>query len=272
MPGTFPEGSSCQAKSDAAMPWDKRGTRVLVVDDHGTYRLLLSSLLGKLGIAHQCCCDGRQALDTMVAQPFDVVITDCHMPVMDGYAMTRELRRRERVAGSPACCVLALTASPGPLDIQRCLACGMDGWLVKPVGLGKLREVLRYWLSAPQARGRTVAHCASGLPVSRPTRASLIATFGSWDIAEPLLVNLIQEAQHDLTTLGQALVCLDGVLTTQRLHRLMGSIAFLGNTGLESQAVRLIEQVNQSGVSDNVLALQVFFREVENYLQYLSSL
>lgn len=108
--------------------------------------------------------------------------------------------------------------------------------------------------------------------MSRPTRASLIATFGSWDIAEPLLVNLIQEAQHDLTTLGQALVCLDGVLTTQRLHRLMGSIAFLGSTGLESQAVRLIEQVNQSGVSDNVLALQVFFREVENYLQYLSSL
>ncbi|WWG67085.1 response regulator [Pseudomonas poae] len=241
------------------MPWDKRGTRVLVVDDHGTYRLLLSSLLGKLGIAHQCCCDGRQALDTMVAQPFDVVITDCHMPVMDGYAMTRELRRRERAAGSPACCVLALTASPGRWTSSAAwLVAWTAGWSSRSAWANCV-EVLRYWLSAPQARGRAVAHCASGLPVSRPTRASLIATFGSWDIAEPLLVNLIQEAQHDLTTLGQALVCLDGVLTTQRLHRLMGSIAFLGNTGLESQAVRLIEQVNQSGVSDNVLALQVFF-------------
>lgn len=272
MPGKFPEGRSCQADSDAAMPWQKSGARVLVVDDHGTYRLLLSSLLEKLGIAHQCCCDGRQALDAMAAQPFDLVITDCRMPVMDGYAMTRELRRRERAAGSPARCVLALTANLGPLEIQRCLACGMDGWLTKPIGLAKLREVLCYWLSAPQARARAIEHPASSLRVKRPTRASLIATFGCWEVVEPLLLSLIQEAQHDLAALTQALAAHDATQTSQRLHRLMGSVAFLGNTGLEPEALRLIEQVSQSGVPGNAMALEVFFRDVESYLQYLRNL
>ncbi|MBP1127919.1 MULTISPECIES: response regulator [Pseudomonas] len=272
MSGTFPEGSSCQADPDAACEWRESGARVLVVDDHGTYRLLLGSLLEKLGVSHLCCSDGRQALKALEALHYDVVITDCCMPVMDGYAMTRELRRRERAARSPACCVLAFTASLGPGDIQRCLACGMDGWLVKPIGLAKLREVLRYWLAAPQVRVGAVEPFSLSVHGRRPTRASLVAMFGSWEMTQPLLVSLIQEARDDLFILKHALACLDGTLTSQRLHRLMGSVAFLGNTGLEPRAVHLIERVNQSGVSDNAVALQDFFWDVEHYLQYLGSL
>ncbi|WP_338489712.1 response regulator [Pseudomonas trivialis] len=272
MPGKVPERSACQAEPGGAAPWHKSGTRILVVDDHRTYRMLLSALLERLGVAHQCCCDGRQALDAVAVQPFDMIITDCRMPVMDGYAMTRELRRRERVAGRPGCCVLALTASPGQLEIQHCLACGMDGCLVKPIGLVKLREVLRYWLSAPRGRAHTLERPARSSGVRRPTRASLIILFGSWEMVQPLLSSLIQEAQRDLVILTQAMACLDAVLISQRLHRLMGSVAFLGDTGLECLAAHLIERVNQSGVSENAVALGDFFQDVELYLQYLSSL
>lgn len=119
---------------------------MLVVDDHYTYRLLLSSLLEKLGVAHLCCSDGQQALHALAAERFDLVISDCRMPVMDGYTMTRQLRLREQAEGRPPTVVLGLTGSLGPEEVRQCVACGMDGWLTKPIGFAQLREVLHCWL------------------------------------------------------------------------------------------------------------------------------
>ncbi|HCT08193.1 MAG TPA: response regulator, partial [Pseudomonas sp.] len=87
MPGHF---------SNRRSPTIAPEARVLVVDDHCTYRLLLGSLLEKLAVAYQCCCDGQQALHALATEHFDLVISDCRMPVMDGYTLTRELRRREQ--------------------------------------------------------------------------------------------------------------------------------------------------------------------------------
>lgn len=255
-PGTWPEA------------------RVLVVDDHYTYRLLLGSLLEKLGVAHRCCIDGQQALHALSAEPFDLVISDCRMPVMDGYAMTRELRLREQAEGHGPIIVLGLSGSLGPEDIRQCVASGMDGWLIKPIGLAQLREVLRCWLPPPETAATTGKRggAASARRSTFPSRASLIEAFGSWDVVEPMLFSLIQEAHADLAVLLHAQTVLDARMAAQCLHRLVGSVAFLGETGLEAGAVELIRRVQLTGMALSRSALDEFRHDVERYLNYLTHL
>lgn len=272
MPGNLPGGGSRTALPADRLPSHWQHARVLVVDDHRTYRMLLGALLDKLGIANQAVGDGEAALEALATGVFDLVISDCRMPVMNGYAMTQHLRRREREAGTPHLPVIALTGRLAPDDVRRCLACGMDGWLIKPIGLAQLHELLLYWLAKPPPRSGAEALSPAPAPVKRPTRASLIATFGSWDVVEPLLFSLIQEAYEDLAGLAQAEAGLDATLTNQRLHRLVGSVAFLGATDLEPQAVCLIDRVSQAGVAGSAAALAVFRQDLERYLQYLSNL
>lgn len=264
MPGHF---------SNRSLPTALPQARVLVVDDHYTYRLLLGSLLEKLDVAHQCCSDGQQALRAMAAEHFDLVISDCRMPVMDGYAMTRELRRREQVAGLSPIIVLGLSGSLGPEEIRQCVACGMDGWLIKPIGFAQLCEVLRCWL--PSETVATTCKRASAISARHrtfPNRASLIEAFGSWDVVEPMLFSLIQEAHADLAVLIHAQAVLDARMAAQCLHRLVGSVAFLGETGLEAGAVDLIRCVQLTGMALSRPALDEFRHDVERYLNYLTHL
>ncbi|PMV26466.1 MULTISPECIES: Hpt domain-containing response regulator [unclassified Pseudomonas] len=274
MPGNAPRRYSRKASPPADVPAHWQQARVLVVDDHATYRLLVGSLLQMLGVAHEACGDGRMALHALETGHFDLVITDCRMPVMDGFAMTREWRRREYGKSRPGIPIIAMTGRLGPEEIRRCLESGMDGWLVKPINLGQLHELLTQWLApAPLlcARGRQPQS-----PRRRrerfPSRDSLIATFGSWSVVEAMLTSLLREARDDLEVLVQARISGDATLTSQRLHRLAGSVAFLGATVLERRAAVLIDRVQANGVGRNRQALERFHRDVECYLQRLHQL
>ncbi len=117
--------------------------RVLVVDDVPLNRKLLMIQLGKLGIEVEEAQNGREANDLIYAKveeglPFDLVLMDMQMPVLDGYEAVAELRARD-YPGS----VLALTAHAMAGDRERCLAAGCDGYLTKPVERRALLQALR---------------------------------------------------------------------------------------------------------------------------------
>lgn len=274
MPGNDPGRHPRKAFPSTLLPSHWRKARVLVADDHASYRLLMGSLLRALGVSHEICNDGRMALQALALRHFDLVISDCRMPVMDGYALTRELRRSERAAGRPAIPVIAMTGRLGQEEIRRCLECGMDGWLLKPISLEQLRELLTEWL-APRALPATQRGHLQPLRRQRerlPSRARLVATFGSWAVVEAMLASLVHEAREDLAVLELARISGDATLTAQRLHRLAGSVAFLGATVLERHAAELIDCVQASGVTVNRQALAQFHLDVERYLQRLHQL
>lgn len=133
------------------LPPALRGARVLVVEDHPTAQAMMAWRLQQLGVAHVVAQDGREGLEQLAASRFDMVITDCRMPVMDGYAFTRLLREREQRQGDARLPVVALTASLVEQDLRRCREVGMDDVLTKPLSLAQLRDCLLRWLPAAPA-------------------------------------------------------------------------------------------------------------------------
>lgn len=239
---------------------------VLVVDDHSAHRALLGYFLQKLGVGHEAVGDGCQGLLAVIKRPFDLIISDCQMPHMDGYRMARAIRQHECRKGLKRVPIIALTANLQNDDPQRCRDAGMDAWLLKPLALEQLHAVLVRWL--PGTSPAWGGLWAGGWP----TRAHLVQTFGNEQVVEQMLPSLLDEAWEDFAILDQACCTLNAGLTAQRLHRLVGSLAFLGGTDLEFRGVKLIEQVHADGVLVHAPALQAFRMDLRRCLESLRSL
>ena len=115
---------------------------VLVVDDYPANRMLLVQQMSYLGHSVVDVENGALGLQAWHARSFDVVITDCNMPVMNGYELTRSIREQERLLGSQPCLILGFTANAQPEEVDRCLAAGMDSCLFKPLSLKDLDDCL----------------------------------------------------------------------------------------------------------------------------------
>jgi signal transduction histidine kinase len=112
--------------------------RVLVAEDNPTNRLVILRLLAKLGIQADAAEDGQQAVAKVLAHPYDLVLMDVHMPVMDGLAAARAIR----TGPARSVRIVALTADALAEDRQKCLDAGMDDYLSKPVRLEDLRRIV----------------------------------------------------------------------------------------------------------------------------------
>lgn len=130
-------------------PLDEMATRpmrALVVEDNSVNQLLAKRLLEKLGHEAHIVPNGVEAIEAVGKFEYDVIFMDCHMPVMDGYEATRQIRLKEagathrgRVKPVP---IVAMTAGAMQGDREACLETGMTDYLSKPVGLEALRAVL----------------------------------------------------------------------------------------------------------------------------------
>ena len=134
------------------------GARVLVAEDNLAGKRLMERMLARLGVEVQGVGTGVEAVKAARSSQFDVVLMDCHMPEMDGFAATAALR----AAGSKLP-IIALTANAMSGDREACLAAGMDDYLSKPIVAAELVRALRRWLGNPPelAAGSPVAVSAS---------------------------------------------------------------------------------------------------------------
>jgi len=127
-----------------------QGRRVLVVDDHPVNRRVIKLFLAPFDCDLVEVENGREALDALEAEAFDLVLMDVNMPVMDGLEATRRLRRDPRWGGLP---VIALTADVMRTQIDTCLEAGMDAHIAKPIDL---RDLLSVLVQVLDKRGATV--------------------------------------------------------------------------------------------------------------------
>ena len=132
-----------------APPPDTAGERlrILLVEDNAVNQKVALAMLRRLGHEADAVGDGFEALASLSQIPYDLVLMDCQMPEMDGFAATREWRRME--PGGSRLPIVALTASAMEGDRERCLAAGMDGYIAKPVTSRHLAEAIERY-RAPQ--------------------------------------------------------------------------------------------------------------------------
>jgi len=122
------------------------GGDVLIVEDNDVNRMIAREVLLSFGITVFEASDGKEALDFLSRRPVDLILMDCLMPVMDGYATAQEIRKREAQYGTPRTPIVALTANAFDEDAARSRASGMDGHLAKPYTRAQLKALLATWL------------------------------------------------------------------------------------------------------------------------------
>ncbi len=157
-----------EASSHEGLP---ESARILLAEDNRVNQEVVRSMLHGIGARVDVVENGREAVEAFARQDYDLVLMDCQMPVMDGYAATRAMRAREKEraataegngGASPPTPILAMTANALPGDREKCLAEGMDDYLGKPFSQSELLALLGRYL------GERVAGAASGKSARAP--------------------------------------------------------------------------------------------------------
>lgn len=129
--------------------------KVLLVEDNAINQEIAAAMLDQLGIACLVAENGAEALELLAATPdIGLILMDCQMPIMDGFATTRAIRQGKVASQVP---VIALTGNAMQGDKEACLAAGMNDYLTKPFGLAALQDKLQRWLK-PEEAGLLARH------------------------------------------------------------------------------------------------------------------
>ena len=120
--------------------------KVLVVDDMTVNLEVTMGMLEVFGIDVVLAENGKEAIEHLKSEKFDLVLMDCQMPIMDGYQATKAIRLSEPKILNSKVPIIAMTANAMQGDRQICLDAGMDDYLAKPLGLDELKSILDKWL------------------------------------------------------------------------------------------------------------------------------
>jgi signal transduction histidine kinase/DNA-binding response OmpR family regulator len=204
------------------------GSTVLVVDDHPINREVLVRQLLVLGVTADSAADGAEGLKAWKSGRYAIVFADIHMPRMDGFEMTAEIRGIETAEGRRRTPIVAVTANAMAGEDERCREAGMDGYLSKPVGLVRLRATLQRWLKKggdeTPAIDPTVLD--AWLADDHVARCDLLRKFG----------NTVTESRLDIET---AMSAGDLPALAAAAHRLKGSALAVGAKALAGAAAAL---------------------------------
>jgi CheY-like chemotaxis protein/HPt (histidine-containing phosphotransfer) domain-containing protein len=234
---------------------------ILVVEDNLINQQVALGILQIQGYSVSVANNGREALDAYAQGAFDLILMDCHMPEMDGFEATMEIRRREQAAGGRRVPIVALTANAMAQDREECLNAGMDDHLAKPFSMQTMQEMLERWI--PPA--------PSGEVLDRQVLDGLgaLQTNGKPELLARTLNLYLAESPKLMHKLKQAALADDAQEMARSAHSLKSSSANVGAT-LLSQYCADIEACARRAESEE--ARSIFARVEAEHARVQSAL
>lgn len=211
--------------------------RILIVEDNPLSQRVTGKLLETLGFEVKVAGDGQDALELLREEPFDAVLMDCEMPRMDGYEATQRFRSYEHANASGHTPIIGLTAHAAGSNRRTCMDVGMDDFLVKPVGIGMLAEVIDTWtlsamhkpkLEKTSSKDKTQPATDHRVDLSNITSLVSLHHLEDPDFVPDLLRMFRQNIANGLDKIKKSLKAHDFNFVGEEAHRMKSGCADLG--------------------------------------------
>ena len=273
--------ASIAAHSDTAAA-GLLGVSILIADDHPINLRLIERQASLLGFDSTLAHDGVEALEKWQSGRFALLLTDCHMPRMDGYDLAREIRRIEAARGTTKPIpIIACTANAMEADANACYEAGMNDYLTKPTTLDALKSKIEHWITADASRTAATAAAtapvqtaaATGTPDEAPLDNHTLAEFtgGYAALRREILLQFLASNEPDALDLRSALAGDDCSAIAKAAHRVKGASRMIGAQPHAEVAER-IEAAARAGDRAAVkTCISDFEREQARLAAYLQS-
>jgi two-component system sensor histidine kinase/response regulator len=243
--------------------------RILVAEDNPVNQEVAKAMLNRLGMETTIANDGKQAVELVYSNPYDIILMDCQMPVMDGFAATSKIRKQ--FSNIP---IIALTANATEDDRTHCLNAGMNDFLSKPYSIDQLQQKITDWLSKEKSNSLNAVkleaidmkHDANIMPALNPTRLNQIRELdssGGDSLLNKILQAFLESAESNIRQLEQAILNCDADSLRQTAHALKSSS---GNIGAEDLSA-IFKQLEADGRSGELAHAQTLQQNMQQQYQ-----
>src|SRR6187402_1340757 len=225
--------------------------RILLAEDHPVNQALVRVQLGLRGYTCDVVEDGVAAMEVLEKQHYDLLLVDCHMPRMDGYAVAREVRRRE--AGTDRhLAIIAMTADARVDQRELCLAAGMDDLLRKPIRLEAFHAMVARWLEEEAAMEPSI-------DMDRLRRA-----FGSDENIASVIRAGVEATREALGRLAPVIERGDSEEVAGWIHHVLGGVNVFGASRVADDGERMELALREGGGVDRA-EVEGFARDVQRF-------
>jgi len=236
------QGSGAQPESQTAT---RLTGRILIAEDNSTNRIVALGMLKNLGLRADAVADGAEAVSALGSIPYDLVLMDMRMPVMDGIAAARQIRDPRSAVLNHHIPIIALTANAMQSDRENCLAAGMNDFVPKPIVKAELRDALSKWLRTDETAISFVTEQPASSSSAEDTavvfdRAGVLDRLeGDIELASIVFEAFLEDIPNQIQALKGFVTSGDTAASARLAHSIRGAAANVGGDRLRNLAAEM---------------------------------
>lgn len=227
---------------------------ILVADDNDVNQQVLAGMLEHAGYRVGFANDGREAIQNLSATQYDLLILDCMMPVLDGFETARLIRGSDGSSFDPNIPILAVTALVTESDQERCMECGMNDFIAKPVDAQLLFSRVKMLMEDRQVDAASLLQPSAedaGRDLAQECNPNDGGSVDIVRIVRSMSANIIRDAEQWIPTLAQLRKSGDFSQLSELAHKIRGTADLLNDSRLSSVA-RKLEELSKAGVDSAI--------------------